>query len=78
LSSKTADEPAVLTLVERMRGAIIRLKLRNHSAGAVTKSILKLRGEFGYHFSNTFKTIIVNNGSEFVELSMRVTDGTDE
>ena len=69
LGSKNADEPVVLTMVERMTRAAIWLTVADHSAAAVTQAIQTLKQEFGTHFSDVFKTITADNGSEFAELS---------
>lgn len=76
LGSKNAEEPVALTMVERMTRVAIWLKVRNHSAEAVTEAIEKLKQTFGAHFSDVFKTITADNGSEFAELSVQETDGT--
>jgi IS30 family transposase len=76
LGSKNADEPVALTMVERMTRAAIFLRVEDHSATAVTSAIQKLKQEFGTYFSNVFKTITADNGSEFAELSAQETTGT--
>ena len=76
LGSKNAEEPAVLTLVERMTRQAIWLKVRNHSAAAVSEAITQLRQIFNGHFSDVFKTITADNGSEFAELSASEAMGT--
>jgi len=77
LGSKNADEPATLTMVERMTRNAIWLKIRNHSASAVTEAVEKLKAEFGKHFSDVFKTITTDNGSEFSELTAQATGETE-
>jgi len=76
LGSKNADEPVALTLVERMTRNVIWLKLRDHSAAAVTDAVSALKLEFGEHFSDVFKTITADNGSEFAGLSAQETSVT--
>ena len=76
LGSKNADEPAVLTMVERMHRYAIWLKVKNHSAAAVSEAITQLRQTFNGHFSDVFKTITADNGSEFAELSVAEAMGT--
>jgi len=75
LGSKNADEPCILTLVERMTRDAMWLKVKNHSAEAVTEAVQELKNIFGEHFSDVFKTITADNGSEFAELSAQETDG---
>ena len=76
LGSKNANEPVALTMVERMTRAAIWLRVVDHSASAVTHAIQKLKQEFGTHFSDVFKTITADNGSEFAELSAQQTIST--
>lgn len=76
LGSNDAAEPAILTMVERMTRQAIWLKVRNHSAGAVSEAIARLKESFGAHFSDVFKTITADNGSEFAELSAFEAAGT--
>ena len=76
LGSKNADEPAVLTMVERKHRYAIWLKVKNHSAAAVSEAIVELKQNFGAHFSDIFKTITADNGSEFAELSAAEETGT--
>ena len=77
LGSKNAGEPAALTMVERMTRAAIWLRVADHSAAAVTEAVEKLKREFGEHFSDVFKTITADNGSEFTELSAQETGNTE-
>ena len=76
LGKKGADEPCALTLVERMTRNAMWLKVKNHSAEAVTEAIQELKKAFGSHFSAVFKTITTDNGSEFAELSAQETEET--
>jgi len=76
LGKKGADEPCALTLVERTTRNAMWLKVRNHSAEAVTEAMQELKNIFGAHFSEVFKTITTDNGSEFSELSMQETEET--
>lgn len=76
LGSKSADEPAILTMVERKHRYAIWLKVKDHSATAVSEAIMQLKQTFGSHFSDVFKTITADNGSEFAELSASEVLGT--
>lgn len=77
LGCKKADEPVTLTLVERKTRMAFWLKVKDHSAAAVTEALNKLKKEFGEHFPEVFKTITADNGSEFAELSEQATGGTE-
>jgi IS30 family transposase len=59
-----------------MTRVAIWLRVEDHSATAVTHAIQKLKQEFGTHFSDVFKTITADNGSEVAELSAQETTGT--
>ncbi len=76
LGQKGAEEPCALTLVERKTRDVLWLKVKNHSSEAVTEAIQELKGVFGAHFSEVFKTITTDNGSEFSELSIQETKET--
>lgn len=76
LGKKGTEEPCALTLVERKTRDALWLKVKNHSAEAVTEAMQELKSLFGAHFSEVFKTITTDNGSEFSELSMQETKET--
>lgn len=77
LGTKKANEPVVLTLVERMTRNAIWIKARDHSAAAVSEALSSLEVEFGDRFSKVFKTITADNGSEFAELIDTKPDNTE-
>lgn len=52
------------------------MKVKNHSAAAVSEAIAELKQSFGAHFSDIFKTITADNGSEFAALSVAEETGT--
>lgn len=68
IGSKAKSDNALLTLVERQtRNAIVR-KIPGKTAEAVMAEFEKLKDEFGSKFSQVFKTITADNGSEFADL----------
>ena len=69
LGKKGENEPAVLALTERKIRASIWLKVPDHSAKSVDQSLKSLFSEFGDKYSEVFKTITADNGSEFAGLS---------
>ncbi|MFI3228508.1 MAG: IS30 family transposase [Clostridia bacterium] len=69
LGSKNGDEPAICTIVERMTRNTLWLRVLNHSAAAITQALEGLKIEYGDKFSQVFKTITADNGSEFAELT---------
>lgn len=69
LGKKTNGESAALTIVERLTGYIISIKLPAKSSEAVEQAIVQLQNEFGEQFSVVFRSITTDNGSEFATLS---------
>lgn len=76
LGKKTKDDAVVLTLVERKLKMCLWIKAPDHSSASVTKAIQSLKEEYGEHFSDVFKTITTDNGSEFAELAKEETENT--
>jgi IS30 family transposase len=69
IGEKSCNDNVLLTLVERLsRNAIVR-KIESKTAEAVMKELLNIRKTFGKQFSQVFKTITGDNGSEFADLS---------
>lgn len=66
----------LLTLVERMTDNSIDLKIDRKDADAVMEGIDKLKKAFSEQFSQVFKTITSDNGSEFARLSELESGGT--
>jgi len=69
LGKKGENEPAVVVLTERKLRYSLWLKVKNHSAEAVDEALLTLLSEFGDRYTEVFKTITGDNGSEFANLS---------
>jgi len=70
IGEKTKDDCVLLTIVERKtRNAIVR-QIRSKTAEAVMKELTAIRNLYGDRFSQVFKTITGDNGSEFADLSM--------
>ncbi len=65
---KKKDEPVLLTLVERKTRFVIILKIESKTSEAVRKAFDNLFAEYGDRFSEVFKTITSDNGSEFSSL----------
>lgn len=69
IGEKSASDCVLLTLLERQtRNAIIR-QIDSKSAEAVMNELSFIREQFGDKFSQVFKTITSDNGSEFADLS---------
>ena len=60
---------ALLVLSERMTRYEIIMRIPNKSAETVVKSLNKLEKRFGKSFRSVFKSITVDNGSEFADFS---------
>lgn len=75
LGSKSENDAVILSIVERMTRNVIWLKIKDHSDEAVVEAVIKLKIEYGDKFSEVFKTITGDNGSEFVGLSAQESDG---
>lgn len=70
IGKKNADEPCVLTLVERMTRMCIWVKARNHTAEAIQETLETIMKHAGSRRTQVFKTITGDNGSEFANLSL--------
>ena len=65
IGKKAGDDSVLLTIVERQtRYAIVR-QIASKTAQAVTDELIGIRQFFGAEFSQVFKTITGDNGSEF-------------
>lgn len=70
VGEKSKDDCVLLTIVERKtRNAIIH-KIASKTAEAVTEALNTIRNIYGDKFSDIFKTITGDNGSEFADLSI--------
>lgn len=68
IGSKVASDPVLLTLVERKTRYEVILKIKDKTAQAVDEAIESLHQRAGESFSQLFKTITSDNGSEFAGL----------
>lgn len=76
VGSKSKDDNVVLTLVERVTRKYIAIKIDGKTADAVTTGMTYLKQYYGEKFSQIFKSITSDNGSEFAELAELETDTT--
>jgi IS30 family transposase len=63
---KQGTKPAVLTLVERKSRKSIYLLLKNKTQEEVISGLKRVQKRFGGDFSQVFRTITADNGSEFL------------
>ena len=76
IGSKSKSDNVVLTLVERITRKYIALKITSKTSFAVNEGIDYLKEYYGTKFSQVFKTITSDNGSEFAELSQIENDAS--
>ena len=69
IGRKAKSDSVVLTLLERQTRKYIALKISGKTTNAVADGLVYLKKHFGSKFSQVFKTITSDNGSEFAELS---------
>ena len=69
IGSKSKSDKAVSTIVERLTRKYIALKIEGKTASAVSAAMQSLQKYYGDKFSQIFKTITSDNGSEFAELA---------
>lgn len=69
IGEKSGNDCVLLTILERKtRNAIVR-KIASKTADAVMNELRSIRNVYGDQFSQVFKTITGDNGSEFADLS---------
>ncbi|MFZ3591920.1 IS30 family transposase, partial [Bacillus sp. DJP31] len=73
IGKKTNDE-ALMTLTERKTRKEFIIRVPAKDSEAITKAISCLKNTFDSRFSNIFKTITSDNGSEFADLDFSVND----
>lgn len=76
LGRKKKGEPAVFTIVERLTGCYLSLRIDSKTAKGISGAMTQLHQQFGEHFATVFRTITTDNGSEFAAFSEFETLGT--
>ena len=69
IGEKSSDDNVLLTLVERKTRYAMVLAVPCHSADSVTDTLKRISDLFGTKFTEVFKTITADNGSEFANLA---------
>lgn len=77
IGNKTKSDPVLLTLVERQTRFEVLLKLEGKEAHFVDKAVDELKQRAGENFTNLFKTITSDNGSELAGLHEALHDVVD-
>lgn len=69
IGQKNKSDEALLTLLERHTRKYMLVKIAGKAASAVMEGFAKVKDYFGSKFSDVFKTVTTDNGSEFADLS---------
>ena len=69
-------EAVVLTLLEKKTENYLAIRIPGKTSKAVMDAMAALRAEYGQHFPQVFKTITVDNGSEFAGFAQTEEWGT--
>lgn len=69
LGAKSGRDEALLTMLERKTREYLMFLIPDKSAASVMGALKRLREDYSEHFSDVFKTITTDNGSEFALLS---------
>jgi transposase, IS30 family len=66
---RTGKEAVILTLLEKKTNTYLAIRIPEKTSKAVMAAMAGLRQEYGDRFAEVFKTITVDNGSEFADFS---------
>ena len=69
IGRKKKDDPAVFTIVERLTGYYLSIRTGGKTTEGIAAAMRQLYVEFGERFSQVFRTITTDNGSEFAAFS---------
>lgn len=69
IGRKRGKESVILTLVERVTGNYLAIRIPGRTSQAVIEAMSSLRKEYGEMFGLVFKSITTDNGSEFEDFS---------
>jgi len=69
IGSKTKDDDVLLTMLERKSREFLMVPLANKEASTIIEAFLSIKRQYSEHFSEVFKTVTTDNGSEFANLS---------
>lgn len=69
IGQKKQGEPAAFSIVERLTGYYLTIRIQSKTSAGVADAMALLHNEFSEHFSDVFRTITTDNGSEFADFS---------
>ena len=69
LGCKRKGEPAIFTIVERLTGYYLSIKIDGKTTDGVKTAMERLHNLYGEHFSDIFRSITTDNGNEFSAFS---------
>lgn len=76
LGRKKKGDPAVFTIVERLTGCYLSIRVDGKTTDGVDEAMEHLYAEYGDRFNKIFRTITTDNGSEFTVFSKFESLGT--
>lgn len=76
LGRKKKGDPAVFTIVERLTGCYLSIRVDGKTTDGVDGAMEQLYAEYGDRFNKIFRTITTDNGSEFAVFSKFESFGT--
>lgn len=76
LGRKGSGEPAIFTIVERLTGYCLSIRISGKTTAGVTEAMEQLKEQYGDKFAQVFRTITTDNGNEFAAFSAFETLGT--
>ena len=74
---RSGRESVLLTLIEKKTENYLAIRIPGKTSGDVMAAMKVLRDEYGERFGQVFKTITVDNGSEFAEFAQVAQWGTE-
>ena len=74
---RSGRESVLLTLIEKKTENYLAIRIPGKTSGDVMAAMKVLRDEYGERFGRVFKTITVDNGSEFAEFAQVAQWGTE-
>ena len=69
VGKRAGNEAVVLSLLEKKTETYLALRIPAKTSEAVMEAMSSLHNEYGDHFAKVFKTITVDNGSEFSDFA---------